>query len=122
MFAPTKSARDNLLRSGVDDRSIVVTGNTAVDAVYRIRSRITGHTWESLFDPALLSALRGKRMILVTSHRRESFGQGIESICRALEEIVRRFDDAIIILPVHLNPAVQRFVCARSVTWNAYIS
>jgi len=102
--------RDNLLRSGVDDRSILVTGNTVVDAVYRIRARITGHAWESLLDPALLSALRGKRMILVTSHRRESLGQGLESICRALEEIVRRFEDTIIIFPVHLNPKVQGVV------------
>jgi UDP-N-acetylglucosamine 2-epimerase (non-hydrolysing) len=109
-FAPTEGARDNLLRSGVDDRSILVTGNTVVDAVYRIRSRITGHAWESPLDPVLLSALRGKRMILVTSHRRESLGQGIESICRALEEIVRRFEDTIIIFPVHLNPKVQDVV------------
>jgi UDP-N-acetylglucosamine 2-epimerase (non-hydrolysing) len=107
-FAPTKGARDNLLRSGVDDRSILVTGNTVVDAVYRIRARIAEDA--SLLDPALLSALRGKRMILVTSHRRESLSQGIESICRALEEIVRRFEDTIIIFPVHLNPRVQGVV------------
>jgi UDP-N-acetylglucosamine 2-epimerase (non-hydrolysing) len=109
-FAPTESARDNLLRSGVDDRNILVTGNTVVDAVHRIRSRISRHAGDSLLDPALLSAVRGKRMILVTSHRRESLGAAIENICRALGEIVRRFEDAIIVFPVHLNPKVQTVV------------
>jgi UDP-N-acetylglucosamine 2-epimerase (non-hydrolysing) len=106
-FAPTEGARDNLLRSGVDRRSILVTGNTVVDAVHRIRSRISSNARKSLLDPALLSAVQGKRLILITSHRRESFGPGIENICRALREIVRRFEDAVIIFPVHLNPKVQ---------------
>jgi UDP-N-acetylglucosamine 2-epimerase (non-hydrolysing) len=109
-FAPTKGARDNLLRSGVDHRSILVTGNTVVDAVHRIRSRISSNAWKSLLDPAVLSSVEGKRLILVTSHRRESFGPGIESICRALGEIVQRFEDAIIIFPVHLNPKVRNAV------------
>jgi UDP-N-acetylglucosamine 2-epimerase len=109
-FAPTKRARDNLLRSGVDRGSVLVTGNTVVDAVHRIRSRMPEYARECLLDPALLLAARGKRIILVTSHRRESFGQGIESICRALKEIVRRFEDTIIIFPVHLNPRVQAVV------------
>src|SRR5262249_60884371 len=73
----------------------------------RIRSRISGNARASFLDPALLSAAEGKRLILVTSHRRESFGPGIENICRALGEIVQRFEDAVIIFPVHLNPKVQ---------------
>ena len=58
-------------------------------------------------DAALLSSLKGRRLILVTSHRRESFGQGIENICCALIDLVQRFEDAVIVYPVHLNPNVQ---------------
>src|SRR5262249_2094560 len=109
-FAPTEGARDNLLRSGVDRCSILVTGNTVVDAVHRIRSRISSNARKSLLDPALLSAVQGKRLILVTCHRRESFGPGLQNICRALRDIVQRFQDAIIVYPVHLNPKVQEAV------------
>src|SRR5262245_66517751 len=78
-------------------------------------ARVVGvdRSWELLrtaFDSRRLSAVEGKRLILVTSHRRESFGPGIENICLALGEIVRRFEDAVIIFPVHLNPKVQAAV------------
>lgn len=107
-FAPTEQARANLLREGVADSAIVVTGNTVVDALLSIVDRI-GHddklTREmearfSFLDPA-------RRLVLVTGHRRENFGEGFENICRALVELARRHADVEILYPVHLNPNVQ---------------
>ena len=106
-YAPTELARDNLLHEGVVDKSIVVTGNTVIDAL----------TWvdKQLEKNSVLLAKAGqrfsflnpdKRLILVTGHRRESFGQGFENICQALLEISKR-DDVQIVYPVHLNPQVQ---------------
>ena len=107
-FAPTEIAKRNLLREGVPEDSILVTGNTVIDALLSVRDRLGR-------DPALTRRLdadfsfldRGKKLILVTGHRRENFGEGFESICRALAEIAARRDDVEILYPVHLNPNVQ---------------
>ncbi|UXY50323.1 non-hydrolyzing UDP-N-acetylglucosamine 2-epimerase [Pseudomonas tohonis] len=106
-FAPTEAARTNLLREGMADSTVCVTGNTVVDALLAVAQRIESDSaltrrFEERFgflDPH-------RRMILVTGHRRESFGQGFESICLALRELAAR-DDVEIIYPVHLNPNVQ---------------
>lgn len=106
-FAPTVLARDNLLREGIDPAAIHVTGNTVVDAVLsvveRLRgSRQLGETFTRQFaflDP-------GRKLVLVTGHRRESFGDGFENICEALRALAARADVQIV-YPVHLNPNVQ---------------
>jgi len=107
-FAPTENAKENLLREGVLGDTITVTGNTVIDALLSIISRIhddlplqrrLGGQF-SFLDPA-------KRLILVTGHRRENFGAGFENICRALTAIGERYPDVEILYPVHLNPHVQ---------------
>lgn len=107
-FAPTEQARANLLREGVADSAIVVTGNTVVDALLSIVDRI-GHDDKLTREmEARFSFLNpSRRLVLVTGHRRENFGEGFENICRALVELARRHDDVEILYPVHLNPNVQ---------------
>ncbi len=101
-FAPTPTARDNLLGEHVDPLSVFVTGNTVVDALEQMR--VSGKGIE-LPDGLGRS---DRRMILVTAHRRESFGPEFRNICLALREIVDAFDDVELVYPVHLNPNVQR--------------
>jgi UDP-N-acetylglucosamine 2-epimerase (non-hydrolysing) len=106
-FAPTETARQNLLAEGVPQAQITVTGNTVIDALLQVVERL--HT-----DPALAETQLGRypfldarrRLILVTGHRRESFGAGFERICRALAQLAER-PDVQIVYPVHLNPNVQ---------------
>lgn len=102
-FAATEGAKANLLREGVPASAIHVTGNSGIDAVLSVRDRLAsgelpGSDW-SFIDP-------GKRLIVVTAHRRESFGAGFESICRALRTIAAR-GDVEIVYPVHRNPSVM---------------
>jgi UDP-N-acetylglucosamine 2-epimerase (non-hydrolysing) len=106
-FAPTEAARRNLLREGVDDRSIFVTGNTVVDALLTVSGTIScTPELEERFRESF-SFLSRRRLILVTGHRRENFGTGFENICRALATLAERYPDADILYPVHLNPNVQ---------------
>jgi UDP-N-acetylglucosamine 2-epimerase (non-hydrolysing) len=102
-FAATTQAEENLRRAGVRAASITVTGNTGIDAVLYVRDQLTqgklrGRDWPEL-DPS-------KKLILVTAHRRESFGEGFEHICRALAQIANR-PDVQVVYPVHPNPNVQ---------------
>jgi UDP-N-acetylglucosamine 2-epimerase (non-hydrolysing) len=101
-FAPTELSRRNLLREGISDERIVVTGNTVVDALRYILANLS-----RLTQRALPETLNGKRLILVTAHRRESFGHGILRICEALQRIALTRSDVFIVYPVHLNPNVQ---------------
>lgn len=106
-FAPTETARRNLLSEGVNDESIIVTGNTVIDSLLEVVNLIDG-------DPDLRRRLSDrfpfiepkKRLVLVTGHRRENFGKGFEDLCIALNELASR-SDVQIIYPVHLNPNVQ---------------
>ena len=101
-FAPTKRAKENLLFEGIPEGSIFVTGNTVVDALFMILARTTSEDYlpKALSQP-------DRKLILVTAHRRESFGEGIANICLALKEIVKRVPDVEIVYPVHLNPNVR---------------
>lgn len=107
-FAPTERSRENLLREGVAAESIHVTGNTVIDALLDVVEKVRTDrvlqeemgTRFSFLDPA-------KRLILVTGHRRENFGNGFENICTALKEIALANPDIEILYPVHLNPNVQ---------------
>jgi UDP-N-acetylglucosamine 2-epimerase (non-hydrolysing) len=100
--APTEVARENLVREGVDGSTVIVTGNTVIDALQ----------WAArLPAPADLDALiprNGARLLLVTAHRRESFGPAMEEICLALRDIATRYGDSVhVVYPVHLNPRVR---------------
>jgi UDP-N-acetylglucosamine 2-epimerase (non-hydrolysing) len=103
-FAPTETARRNLLAEGVDPAAIHVTGNTVVDALLAAREMLAGRAASA---PALQRwAASGRPMILVTAHRRESFGAGLEQICLAIRDLLERNADLAVVFPVHLNPAV----------------
>lgn len=107
-FAPTEAARSNLLRAGVPDAGIHVTGNTVVDALLSVATRIaTDQSLQVGFAQQFAFLDPGKRLILVTGHRRENFGEGFENICHALTDIAKRHPDSEILYPVHLNPNVQ---------------
>jgi UDP-N-acetylglucosamine 2-epimerase (non-hydrolysing) len=106
-FAPTSKARENLLAEGVADASIHVTGNTVIDALLDVTKRIQDDEDLRRGFAAQFDYLDpDKRLILVTGHRRENFGDGFARICSALKTISTR-DDIQIVYPVHLNPSVQ---------------
>lgn len=106
-FAPTLLAKNNLLNEGISENSIFVTGNTVIDALLYSVDRVeTLHNEEIEFLKSIIEA--GKRVILVTGHRRENHGQGFLDICSALKSIANTNEDVQIIYPVHLNPNVQK--------------
>ena len=105
-FAPTTNAKDNLVSEGVDEKSISVTGNTVIDALYLAKDILNNeHEYLSSLSKKY-SYLNENKMILVTGHRRESFGDGFEKICKSLKEISVKNMDVNIVYPVHLNPNV----------------
>ena len=111
-FAPTESSRENLIREGVPERSISVTGNTVIDALLMALQAVRA-------KPPLISGLpdvlqpcgEGRastpRVVLITGHRREHFGAPFESVCQAIADLARRFPDVHFVYPVHLNPNVR---------------
>jgi len=110
-FAPTDTARDNLLREGVPQERIFVTGNTVIDALFitleQLSSKEKEKYFKSLFEREYNIRIDDRRLILVTGHRRESFGPAFESICRGLKKIADNNKDVCIVYPVHLNPNVR---------------
>ncbi|MFC3199215.1 non-hydrolyzing UDP-N-acetylglucosamine 2-epimerase [Parapedobacter deserti] len=104
-FAPTLKAKENLMREGIDETLIHVTGNTVIDALNWARVRLEGYHDEEIEVMQRAVGNAGK-VILVTAHRRENHGKGIVDICVALREIALR-DDVLIVFPVHLNPEVR---------------
>lgn len=116
-FAPTETARQNLLREGVDPGQITVTGNTVIDALHmELRRQESPQVARQI--GAHLSGLLGegwerRPSVLVTGHRRENFGEGFRQICDGLAELATRFPDHEFIYPVHLNPNVQEPVKRR---------
>jgi UDP-N-acetylglucosamine 2-epimerase (non-hydrolysing) len=107
-FAPTPLSRENLLAEAVPDEAVVVTGNTIVDAVERL---LEMQTIEHPLPEGVPDD--GSRLVLLTSHRRESWGVELENICDSILELVQRFSDIRVIYPVHLNPNVSTTVQAR---------
>lgn len=106
-FAPTPNARHNLLAEGVTDNAIHVTGNTVIDALLEVVERLRNdQSLRNRFAAQFDFLDPTKRLILVTGHRRESFGHGFESICTALAEIASR-SDVQVVYPMHLNPNIQ---------------
>ncbi|WP_233864521.1 non-hydrolyzing UDP-N-acetylglucosamine 2-epimerase [Paraburkholderia adhaesiva] len=107
-FAPTDMARQNLLAEGVRDEKIVVTGNTVIDALLHVRERLAVDGDLRYDAQRVLPALdTARRLILVTGHRRESFGEGFERICTALARLAKAYPQVDIVYPVHLNPSVR---------------
>ena len=108
-FAPTQTSADNLKCEGIAEKKIHITGNTVIDALFEIVNKLD--TDEQLYKGLALKfpfLKEGKKLILVTGHRRESFGGGFERICEALAQTARQHPDVQIVYPVHLNPNVQQ--------------
>jgi UDP-N-acetylglucosamine 2-epimerase (non-hydrolysing) len=108
-FAPTQLARKNLLEEGFCNDRIWITGNTIIDSLQIIADKVRGEKekWAEYFVRHHGLNLDGRRLILVTGHRRENFGPGFENICLALRDVAQHFPDIHIVYPVHLNPNVQ---------------
>lgn len=105
-FAPTTQARENLLREGLGEENIYITGNTVIDALLET----VGDTYE-FQEPALKKLdFQGQRVITVTTHRRENLGEPMRQMYRAMRDIVREFPDVTLVFPVHKNPAVRALV------------
>lgn len=115
-FAPTPLSRKNLLQEDVADSKITVTGNTVIDALYWVVDKIKGDCY---LDAKLASELKhagydvsrldnGKKLVLITGHRRENFGDGFISMCRAIKDLTAKYPDVDFVYPMHLNPNVRK--------------
>lgn len=115
-LSPTKLSRENLLRENVSDSKIVVTGNTVIDALHWVTNKINNdkdlnaNLAKELvtkgYDVTRLS--KGRRLVLITGHRRENFGDGFRNICNALKALSEKYPDVDFVYPMHLNPNVRR--------------
>jgi UDP-N-acetylglucosamine 2-epimerase (non-hydrolysing) len=103
-FAPTETARQNLLREGIVDERIFVTGNTVIDALLSVVKS------DYVFSHPVLSLINftAHRLILVTAHRRENWGEPLRNICRAIRQIVHSHPEVVVVFSVHMNPEVQQ--------------
>lgn len=115
-FAPTPLSRENLLREGVTEEKITVTGNTVIDALYWVVNKVKS---DSNLSTQLLDALKnagydvarlqnGRRLILITGHRRENFGDGFIHMCTAIRDLTQKYPEVDFVYPMHLNPNVRR--------------
>ena len=116
-FAPTPLSRENLIAEGIAEDKITVTGNTVIDALYWVVNRIKGSI---AMEGGLIQQLRdsgydvtrlrnqAKRMVLITGHRRENFGDGFISMCRAIKALTEKYPDVDFVYPMHLNPNVRK--------------
>lgn len=112
-FAPTEVAKNNLLNENIDPATIFVTGNTVIDALLIAREKTASmpqNHWSQLFGQEIYQQIASpdKKMILITGHRRENFGDGFVNLCNAIKELAIKHPDWMLIYPVHLNPNVQR--------------
>ena len=101
-FAPTPGALRNLLREGIDESRVTVTGNTAIDALLHVRQRLP-----HLDVPVRAAVGDPKRLVLITAHRREAFGKPFADVCSAIQAVALRHPDVSFVYPVHLNPQVK---------------
>ncbi len=106
-FAPTRNAYANLIREGIDPDFAFVTGNTVIDSLIWSKNYLKDKISDYL-NPLVLKAYNdNKKIILVTTHRRENFGNGMEEICGAVKNLAHHYKDALFVCPVHLNPHVK---------------
>lgn len=107
-FAPTATSEQNLLKENITPSHITVTGNTVIDALLSVSKRVlTDETLRKEQEQVFHFLNTDRRLVLVTGHRRESFGDGFERICMALSQLAQQFPDVDILYPVHLNPNVK---------------
>jgi UDP-N-acetylglucosamine 2-epimerase (non-hydrolysing) len=107
-FAPTETSKENLLLENYSEKDIIVTGNTVIDALLMVKDKITRDSELTASLAAKFTMLdKSKKLILVTGHRRESFGGGFEDICQALAITAKKYPQAQILYPMHLNPNVR---------------
>ena len=115
-FSPTETSRGNLLREAVADKNISVTGNTVIDALHLVVNKIQN---DATLEKSLIEYINtlgydvnrlndGRRLVLVTGHRRENFGDGFMNICNALKDLAERYPEVDFLYPMHLNPNVRR--------------
>lgn len=108
-FAPTQNSYDNLIKENIEATNIVITGNTVIDALLTVKEKVeTDQEMQARFAQQFDFLDASKKLILVTGHRRENFGQGFEDICLALANIAQKNPEVQIVYPVHLNPNVQK--------------
>ena len=117
-FSPTPFSRENLLREGIDKSRILVTGNTVIDALYAVVNKIKGDVPLQFslekelkiagYDTGRLAAEEGRRLVLITGHRRENFGDGFLHICKAIRTLSEKYLDVDFVYPMHLNPNVRK--------------
>ena len=115
-FAPTPLSKSNLLREAVDEKSIVVTGNTVIDALYWVVNKIKNDSAlsaelknilsQSGYDVERLAG--GRKLVLITGHRRENFGDGFINMCTAIKDLTQKYPDVDFVYPMHLNPNVRK--------------
>jgi len=115
-FAPTKLSHDNLIAEGVEESKIHITGNTVIDALYWVVDKMKA---DSSLDSELAAVLKaagydtqrlagGKKLVLITGHRRENFGDGFISMCKAIKVLMQKYPDVDFVYPMHLNPNVRK--------------
>lgn len=112
-FAPTELSKNNLLKENVEQQQIYITGNTVIDALYWVIKKIKGNgELQSQLSEELKEAgydvSRNRPLVLITGHRRENFGDGFISICRAIKTLSQKFPDVDFVYPMHLNPNVRK--------------
>lgn len=113
-FAPTQRARLNLLREGIDDAQIHVTGNTIIDALKWTQGLLDSNSGLEAHIASSFSYLRKQaRLVLITAHRRENMGRGISDICRAIGDLSWQFPEVDFVFPLHPNPALRDFVLSQ---------
>lgn len=109
-FAPTETSKQNLLRENIPASQIVVTGNPVIDALKQVAQDQTPQEIRQLLDSLGINDVVKSRLMVVTAHRRENFGQPLKNICLALKALAETYDDLEIVYPVHLNPNVQNTI------------
>jgi UDP-N-acetylglucosamine 2-epimerase (non-hydrolysing) len=110
-FAPTETAKNNLLNEGVLERSVVVTGNTVIDTLLEISKKIDGdHRLKNNLDGFFSFLKEDNKVVLITGHRRENFGFKFENICKAIKLLATKYKKIEFVYPVHLNPTVRKQV------------
>ena len=115
-FSPTPLSRNNLIKESIDDRNIIVTGNTVIDALYGVVDKIKNNKelnneLENVLSKAGYDVNRlnnGKKLVLITGHRRENFGDGFINMCTAIKDLMVKYPDVDFVYPMHLNPNVRK--------------
>lgn len=115
-FAPTPLSRENLLKENVSEDKIIVTGNTVIDALYWVVSKMKkdealNHCLQKVLSDAGYDVNRlanGKKLVLITGHRRENFGEGFISMCKAIKTLTEKYSEVDFVYPMHLNPNVRK--------------